>query len=76
MKVKTSVSLEKSVALALDRVIGRRGSRSAAIELAVREFLERRSQRSRDARDIATINRNASRLNREAEDVLTYQAKP
>ena len=76
MKIKTSVTLEKSVAQALDRVIGRRGSRSAAIELAVREFLERRLQRSRDARDIATINKHAGRLNREAEDVLTYQAKP
>lgn len=76
MKIKTSVSLEKSVAEALDRVVGRGGSRSAAIELAVREFLERRLQQSRDAREVAIINKHAARLNREAEDVLTYQAKP
>ena len=76
MKVKTSVSLEMEVARALDRVIGKNGSRSAAIELAVREFLERRTRQSRDARDLAIINRHAGRLNREAVDVLTYQTSP
>ena len=73
MKVKTSVSLEREVARALDRVIGKRGSRSAAIELAVREFLERRRRESRAAKDVEIINRHADRLNREAADVLRYQ---
>ena len=76
MKVKTSVSLDKTVARALDRIVGKGSSRSAAIELAVKEFLERRLRRSRNARDVEIINRHAKRLNREAEDVLTYQAMP
>ena len=57
-------------------MVGKGGRRSAAIELAVKEFLERRLRQSRDAREIEIINRNAKRLNREAEDVLTYQAVP
>ena len=76
MKIKTSVSLERDVARALDRMIGKGGSRSAAIELAVKEFIARRLRQSRDAREMEIINRNATRLNREAEDVLTYQATP
>ncbi len=43
------------------------------IELAVREFLERRLRVSRDAKDLALLNRHADRLNREATDVLGYQ---
>lgn len=76
MKVKTSISLEEDVAKALDRVVGKGGSRSAAIELAVREFLERRQRQSRDAREIELINKNAKRLNREAEAFLALQALP
>lgn len=76
MKIKTSVSLDREVARALERVVGKGGSRSAAIELAVKEFLERRLRQSRDARDTALINRHARRLNREADDVLSYQAAP
>lgn len=76
MKVKTSVTLDSHLTRALDRVVGKGGSRSAAIELAIREFLERRQRRSRDARDVAIINRHAVRLNREARDVLGYQGLP
>ena len=75
MKVKTSVTLEQNVARALDRIVGRGGSRSAVIEQAVREFLERRLRVSRDAKDLAVLNRNADRLNREATDVLGYQVE-
>jgi metal-responsive CopG/Arc/MetJ family transcriptional regulator len=73
MKVKTSVTLEQNVARELDRIVGRDGSRSAVIELAVREFLERRLRVSRDAKDLRLLNRHAARLNREAADVLGYQ---
>lgn len=76
MKIKTSVSLERNVARALDRIVEKGSSRSAAIELAVKEFLERRLRQSRDARELKVINRHAKRLNREAEDVLSYQAIP
>ena len=76
MKIKTSVSLERDVARALDRIVKKGSSRSAAIELAVIEFLERRLRQSRDARELKVINRHAKRLNREAEDVLSYQASP
>ena len=34
------------------------------------------SKRERDLRDIEIINRNADELNREALDVLEYQALP
>ena len=73
MKIKTSVTLDREVARALDKVVGRGGSRSAAIEQAVKEFLDRRLRQSRDARDVEIIKRNARRLNKEAEDVLGFQ---
>ena len=76
MKIKTSVSLEQDVARALDRIVEKGSSRSAAIERAVIEFLERRRLQSLDARELKVINRHAKRLNREAEDVLSYQALP
>jgi len=38
------------------------------------EHLRARARAERDKRDLEIINRNATRLNREAEDGLEYQA--
>jgi metal-responsive CopG/Arc/MetJ family transcriptional regulator len=72
MKVKTSVTLEKTL---LKEIATHRGeaSRSEFIESAVRQQIRQMQKKDRDARDIAIINKNAKRLNAEAEDVLGYQ---
>lgn len=75
MKTKTSVTLSPEILALIDRHAEGGGSRSAFIELAVRTYLELKERRERDRSDLETINRSAARLNREALDVLQYQAE-
>lgn len=74
MKEKTSVTLSKEVLSGIDRLAGSKQSRSAFIESVLAAHLRARARAERDARDIEIINRNAERLNRDAEDGLEYQA--
>lgn len=70
MRVKTSITLPKELLGRLDRVDK---NRSALLERAAEAYLKELARQERDQRDIAIINRNAERLNREAADVLDYQ---
>ena len=74
MRVKTSVTIDEKVLRAIDRTTSRTRSRSRIIEDAAREFLARRARAAREARDLAILNDAADDLNREMDDVLTYQA--
>jgi len=73
MKVKTSVTLSEDLIREIDELSGRYGNRSALIEKAIREFLSAEASRRRDIKDREILNRRADALNREAEDVLSYQ---
>jgi Arc/MetJ-type ribon-helix-helix transcriptional regulator len=73
MKVKTSVTLSEDIIREIDELSGRYGNRSALIEKAIREFLSAEASRRRDIKDREILNRRADALNREAEDVLSYQ---
>lgn len=72
MKVKTSVTLEQSVVEEMDRL--RRDSRSEFIEKAVMAALREVRRRMRDAEELSKLNKFASEYNREAADVMDYQA--
>ncbi len=74
MKEKTSITLSHEVLAGIDRIAGAKQSRSAFIESVLREHLRARERAARDARDLEIINRNARRLNRDAEDGLELQA--
>ncbi len=74
MKVKTSVSLSRTVVEALDAAAPDKGQRSALVERAVVEYLERRRRTVRDEHDRAIIDRNAESLNRDAEEWLELVA--
>lgn len=74
MKEKTSVTLSRDVLAKIDRLAGRKYSRSAVIERALREYLHQRERAAINARDLEILNREADRLNAEADDVLQYQA--
>lgn len=74
MKEKTSITLSKDLLARVDRLAGSRQSRSAFIERVLRKYLKDRRRASIHARDVALLNQAADRLNREAEDVLEYQA--
>ena len=75
MKVKTSVTLSEEVLEEVDSVVEETGNRSALIEEAVREYLQRLRQRTRDERDLYILNDQADELNEEALDVLSYQVE-
>lgn len=74
MRVKTSVTIDERVLRAIDKSTSRHRSRSRVIEEAAREFLARRARAAREARDLTILNETADALNREMDDVLSYQA--
>lgn len=74
MKAKTSVTLSKDVLAEVDQLAGSKHSRSAFIERVLRKYLRDRARAALHARDLERINRAAERLNREAAEVLEYQA--
>lgn len=76
MKVKTSITLSEETLEAVDELAAKGGGRSRVIETALREFLARRRRATRDARDLAVLNRDADRLNEEMADILEYQVEP
>jgi hypothetical protein len=57
----------------LDRVDS---NRSALLERAALEYLERLDRHKRDQGDLEIRDRNARRVNREAGDTLEYQKLP
>lgn len=74
MKEKTSITLSKDLLARVDRLAGSKQSRSAFIERVLRKYFKDRQRASIHARDLELLNEAADRLNREAEDVLEYQA--
>ncbi len=74
MKVKTSLTLSEDLLASIDKLAGRKVSRSAFIEQMLRESVARRVQARRDAREVASINRHAAKLNVEMSDALSFQA--
>ena len=74
MKEKTSITLSAEVLKGVDRIAGSKQSRSAFIESVLRRHLLEQQRTQRDRHDLEILNRNADRLNREAEDALEHQA--
>jgi metal-responsive CopG/Arc/MetJ family transcriptional regulator len=74
MKEKTSVTLSKDVLKDVDRLAGSKYSRSAFIERVLRRYLRERAKAALEARDLERLNSGADRLNREAAEVMEYQA--
>ena len=73
MKEKTSVTLSPELLKEIDRLSGRKQSRSALIEEMLRQQVRERVKAERRARDIAILNRYADEMNRDAEEGLEDQ---
>lgn len=73
MKVKTSITLSSELLKTVDKLLGANGNRSRLVEKALRAYLLERERQKRDAKDLATLNQKAEKLNEEARDVLNYQ---
>ena len=76
MKIKTSITLAEDLLKVIDEQSGPHKNRSDFIEKAVRAYVAQVTRDRQNARDLDIINRQADRLNQEAEDVLTYQVLP
>ncbi|KAF0144308.1 MAG: hypothetical protein FD156_1993 [Nitrospirae bacterium] len=72
MKVKTSITLSEDLLKSIDE-LGRYENRSEFIEKAVKDFIEKQIRRKRELKDLDILNKKADKLNKEAEDVLSYQ---
>ena len=72
MKVRTSVTVDKRLLDAVDRLSGK-NDRSRFIEAALRAYVAQLVRHKQNARDLAVINKNADELNEEALDALDYQ---
>ena len=75
MKVKTSITLSEDIVKYIDVSAGSTQTRSEFIENALRDFIAKQQQKERDLKDLSIINRRAEKLNKEAEDVLSYQVE-
>ena len=49
MKIKTSITLSEDLVKEIDRLLGRKGNRSALVERALRDYLADKKKSSRDA---------------------------
>jgi metal-responsive CopG/Arc/MetJ family transcriptional regulator len=74
MKKTISITLSTDLLSEIDRLIGPNGSRSAFIEKVLKDHFQKLERQAIQQRDMELINANADYLNREAEDVLRYQA--
>ena len=75
MKIKTSITISEELLVSIDKMFGKQRNRSEFIERAVWDFIERQKQKKRELKDLDILNKKADELNREAEDVLSYQVE-
>lgn len=75
MKIKTSITLSDELIKNIDEIFGRTQNRSKFIENVLRDFIKKQTKKKRDKKDLDILNSKADTLNKEAEDVLSYQVK-
>lgn len=75
MRVRTSVTLPKELLVKVDALAGKKNGRSAIVESALVEYVAKEKPKKLNQRDIDIINANAEKLNKEALDVLEFQAE-
>jgi metal-responsive CopG/Arc/MetJ family transcriptional regulator len=73
-KMKTSLTLSREVVRGIDRVAGKKRSRSAVVDDVLRGYLSYRQRAAANVRDAEKINRFAEELSAEMQDVLAYQS--
>ena len=75
MKIETTISLDPELRQELACLVTANGYDSLAelVEDLLRRFVVKEKSPVYDFHELESINRNADRLNKEAEDVLGYQ---
>ena len=75
MKVKTSITLSKSLLKEIDGIVSKSGNRSLFIEEAIQNYLQIKKRNLRNKNDLDIINKSSDELNSEASEILEYQVK-
>ena len=75
MKVKTSITLSENILKEIDKIVITKGNRSTFIETAIKHYLTQRKKEIRNKKDLEIINETSDLLNKEAEDILSFQVK-
>jgi Arc/MetJ-type ribon-helix-helix transcriptional regulator len=75
MKVKTSFTISDRTLKAIDRLVGKRGNRSAFVEEALQAAIKQRDRELRDARDVALYAKYANELSREQREIDELMAR-
>jgi len=75
MPVNSSITLSPDLLKEIDQFIDRKSKRSKFVETALRKHLNDLKRKEQNLKDLDILNSNSEYLNREAEDVLTYQVK-
>jgi len=73
MKIKTSITISEELIKSIEELFGKQKNKSELIEKAVKDYIERQVKIERDLKDLDILNKKADKLNKEAEDVLSYQ---
>ncbi len=75
MRVRTSITLPEELLVKVDKLAGAKNRRSKIVESALVAYVAKETPRRLNKRDIDILNANAEKLNKEALDVLEYQAE-
>ena len=73
MKVETSITMDKDLLEAVDKLSGKDKNRSEFIEAAIQAYIAHLARHKQNTNDLEIINERADDLNEEALDVLEYQ---
>lgn len=73
MRVKTSITVDKDLLEAVDKLSGKNKNRSEFVEAAIQACIVQQTRGNENARDLEVINNSADILNQEALDVLDFQ---
>ncbi len=73
MKIKTSITISNNILKEVDTIIKNDGNRSLFIEDAIKYYLSYQKRIIRNKKDLEIINSKAKKLNKEAEEILSYQ---
>ncbi len=75
MKVKTSITLSMDLLKEIDTMTKEKSNRSAFIEAALRSYLKKKRKEIREKKDFDILNKVSDKLNKEANDVLSWQVE-
>jgi metal-responsive CopG/Arc/MetJ family transcriptional regulator len=75
MKVRTSVTLPEELLVKVDKLAGAKRHRSKVVESALVAYVDRERSKMPNKRDLQILNKFADILNKEAAEVLEYQAE-